>query len=125
MKKSTEKLLADLHALQTTRQRLLRVVIKERELAVGTVSEVSRKCGNPRCHCAKEGGHLQVSFLFKDKENGRRRCKLIRRDDEQRMLRAGENYRECRQAMQQLRAIDLEEKQILMALIEGRAIEYE
>jgi hypothetical protein len=64
-------------------------------------------------------------FLFKDKKEGRRRCKLIRRADEARMLRAGEGYREFRKDMKQIRAIDLKEKQILMALAEERAIHYE
>jgi hypothetical protein len=41
------------------------------------------------------------------------------------MLKAGERYREFREDIKQLRAIDLEEKQILMALAEERAISYE
>jgi len=41
------------------------------------------------------------------------------------MLRAGENYREFREALKRLRAIDKQEKQILMALAEKRAIHYE
>jgi hypothetical protein len=40
------------------------------------------------------------------------------------MLRAGERYREFREDLKQLRAIDLEEKRILVALAEVRAIHY-
>jgi len=40
------------------------------------------------------------------------------------MLKAGERYRKFREALKQLRAIDFEEKQILMALAEERAISY-
>jgi hypothetical protein len=40
------------------------------------------------------------------------------------MLKAGERYREFREDMMALRAIDLEEKQILMAIAEVQAIDY-
>jgi hypothetical protein len=67
----------------------------------------------------------QTLFLFNDEKEGRRKCKLVRRADEAWMLRAGECYREFREDLKQLRAIDLEEKRILMALAEVRAIRYE
>ena len=118
-------MLASLRQLHQERRRLIRRLTREHELTIGTVSVVNRKCGNPRCHCADGPGHPQTLFLFKDEEEGRRRCKLVRRADEARMLRAGERYREFREDMRQLRAIDLEEKRILMALAEVRAIRYE
>jgi len=94
------------------------------ELAVGTVSVVRRKCGNSSCHCAQGEGHLQMLFLFNDEE-GRRRCKLVRRADEQRLQAAGVRYRAFREDLKQLRAIDRREKEILMALREVRALHYE
>lgn len=125
MKMSRAKLLASLHPLHQERRRLIRRFKREHELAIGTVSVVNRKCGNPRCHCVDGPGHPQTLFLFKDPKEGRRRCKLVRRADEAWMLRAGERYREFREDLRQLRAIDLEEKRILMALAQGRAIRYE
>jgi hypothetical protein len=114
-----------LRELHKERKRLLRQLMQEHELAIGTVSLVRRKCGNPRCHCAEGEGHLQTLFLFKDQESGRRICKLVRRADEERLLKAGERYREFREGMKRLRAIDREEKQILMALAQYRALHYE
>ncbi len=114
----------ELNRLHKERRRLVRHLKKEEELAVGTVSIVKRKCGSPRCHCANGPGHPQTLFLFQDKKQQRRRCKLVRREDEPRMLKAGERYRKFREALKQLRAIDFEEKQILMALAEERAISY-
>ena len=125
MTMSRTKLLASLHQLHQKRRRLIRRLKQEHELAIGTVSVVKRKCGNPRCHCVDGPGHPQTLFLFKDEKEGRRRCKLVRRADEAWMLRAGERYREFREDMKQLRAIDSEEKRILMALAEKRAIRYE
>ncbi len=98
--------------------------MRDAELAVGTVSVVLRKCGNPGCHCARGDGHPQTLFLFNDEE-GRRRCKLVRRADEVRLHAAGKRYRAFRQDLKQLRAIDRREKEILMALRDMRALRYE
>ncbi len=125
MRKSRTKLLASLKELHQERRRLIRRLTRTYELAMGTVSVVNRKCGNPNCHCAEGPGHPQTLFLFQDPKEGRRRCKLVRRADEARMLRAGERYREFRGDLKRLRAIDLEEKRILVALAEERAIRYE
>lgn len=122
---SIEESQALLRKLQEERRRLLRRLTQKHELAMGTVSSIRRKCGNPNCHCAKGPGHPQVLFLFNDLETGQRRCKYIRKEDESRMLRAGKRYREFREAMKRLRAIDNQEKQILMALAKKKAIHYE
>jgi len=118
---SRTKLLDSLRQLQRVRQRLLRRLTQDHELAVGSVSVVRRKCGNPSCHCAHGPGHLQTLFLFKD---SKRRCKLIRRTDEARLHQAGKHYREFREDIKQLRAIDRGEKEILVALRDLRAIYY-
>ncbi len=125
MRMSRTKLLASLRRLHQERRGLIRRLIRERQLAIGTVSVVNRKCGNPNCHCVEGPGHPQTLFLFKDDEQGRRRCKLVRRADESRMLRAGERYREFREDLKRLRAIDLDEKRILVALAQVMAIRYE
>ena len=122
---SRTKLLASLHQLHQERRRLIRRLKREQDLVIGTVSVVNRKCGKPRCHCVEGPGHPQTLFLFMDEKEGRRRCKLVRRADEAWMLRAGERYREFREDLKHLRAIDLEEKRILMALAELRAVRYE
>jgi hypothetical protein len=46
-------------------------------------------------------GHPQTLFLFKD-EGGRRRCKLIRRNDEAYWRQAGKNYRQFREDLKRL-----------------------
>ena len=94
------------------------------DLAIGTVSVVRRKCGTPGCHCADGAGHPQTLFLFKG-DDGRRHCKLVRRQDEERLLRAGRRYREFRAARRQLRAINQREERVLVALMEARALKYE
>lgn len=124
MKPSRTKSLASLRKIHQERRRLIRRLTRKGELAIGTVSVVRRKCGNPTCHCVEGPGHPQTLFLFQDPKEGRRRCKLVRRADEAWMMRAGQHYREFREDLKQLRATDREEKRILMALAEGRAIRY-
>jgi hypothetical protein len=125
MARSRSQLRASLRQIHRQRRRLIHRLTRQHELAIGTVSVVRRRCGSPSCHCAEGPGHPQTLFLFKDPTDARRRCKLVRRADELRLLRAGERYREFREDIRRLRAIDLEEKRILMALAEARAIRYE
>jgi len=79
---------------------------------------------NPRCGCLSGQGHPQTIFLFKD-DQGRRRCKLVRRADEVRMHKAGDRYRKWRKALNRLRAIEKRQRQILLAEIKKKAIFYE
>jgi len=52
MMMSRKKLLAVLGELRQERRRRLRRLTRDHELAVGSVSVVARKCGNPTCRCA-------------------------------------------------------------------------
>ena len=110
--------------LQLQRRALLRRLAHVPEVAVGSVSVVPRKCGKPSCHCAQGGGHPQTLFLFRG-EDGRRHCKLVRQADADRLLRAGENYREFRANLRKLRAINQREEQILLRLLQQKAVHYE
>jgi len=114
---------SEMSSLERERRRLIRLLSSPHELAVGSVSRVRRKCGNPRCTCLSGQGHPQTIFLFKDVQ-GRRRCKLIRRADEVRMHKAGDRYRNWRKALNRLRAIENRQKQILLAEIKERAVFY-
>ena len=120
---SRKKLIEELRSLQKERNQLFRRFTREEELAVGSVSRVNRRCGNPRCSCSEGEGHPQVIFLFKD-EDGHRRCKLVRRVDETMMLAAGERYRQFRDDLKRLRAIENRQREILVALMGRRGLKY-
>jgi len=124
MAQSTSPLRHSLRRVHAERRALLRRLTRHGELARGSVSIVRRKCGKPECHCAEGPGHPQTLFLFKG-DDGRRRCKLIRKADADRWLRAGQHYRDFRADLKELRALNRREEQILMALMESRAIHYE
>ena len=114
---------SEMSRLQRECSRLIRLLTSSQDLAIGSVARVRRKCGNPRCGCLSGQGHPQTIFLFKD-DQGRRRCKLIRRADEARMHKAGDRYRKWRKALNQLRAIENRQRQIMLAEIKERAIFY-
>lgn len=120
---STTKLHRTLNRLQQEHRKLLKYLTGKHELAIGSVSKMRRRCGNPRCHCRQGKGHLQVIFLFNDSRRCRR-CKLIRRADENRMLQAANRYRQTRSHLRKLRAIQNRQRQILLALINKRGIRY-
>ena len=124
MTPSSTKLRSQLRALDTRRRALLRRTIRSDELAVGTVSWVERKCGRAGCHCAEGSGHRQLQFLFAD-AGGTRRCKLIRKADEERLLQANEHYRAVRDDLRELVAIQKREHALLMALTRTRGLNYE
>jgi hypothetical protein len=123
-KKSRKLFLSQLRRLQQERGRIIRLLTRDEELAWGSVARVHRKCGNPRCRCAAGKGHAQVIFLFKDERGESRRCKLIRKADERRMLKAGDRYRQFRADLKRLYAIENQIRQILVAIMEERAIQY-
>jgi hypothetical protein len=124
MNLSNTKLRRQLRVLDTRRRALLRRLLNSEDLALGTVSWVERKCGRSGCHCAEGPGHRQLQFLFAD-AGGTRRCKLIRKADEERLLEANERYRAVRDDLRKLAVIQKREHALLMALTRTRALSYE
>src|SRR3989304_9406662 len=110
---------SEMSDLERKRRRLIRLLASGHELAIGSVARVRRKCGNPRCGCLSGQGHPQTIFLFKD-DQGRRRCKFVRRADEVRMHKAGDRYRKWRKAVNRLRAIENSKRQILPGAIQEK-----
>src|SRR5437867_3114674 len=119
---STKKGRTSLRALEQRRGRLLGLFRRDEELAVGTVSEVRARCGKPGCRCARGKGHPQMRLLYA--QDGKRRCKLVRKDDEERIRTAGERYRQLKRALQQLGTLNSKEMRLLRKLIRRRAINY-
>lgn len=121
---STAKLLRTLRTLEARRRVLLRHLALSEELAVGTVSWVDRRCGRPGCHCAQGPGHRQAQFLFADAQ-GRRRCKIVRKADQDRLAAANQRYRLFRAALRELSGIDQREHALLTELMRTRGLRYE
>jgi len=123
MKNQEENLHKQLASLQAEHRSLLRLILRKDELAIGTVYKVHKRCGSPYCHCRKGPGHPHTFFMFTEK--GKRRCKFVRQSDVQRMKKAAERYKKCREALRRIKSIHLQEIKILMDLISKRGIKYQ
>ena len=123
MKIQEEKLLKQLKSLQAEHRSLIRFLLQKGELAIGTVYKVNKRCGSHYCHCKKGPGHPHTFFMFTEK--GKRRCKFVRQSDVQRMRKAAERYKKCRDALRRLRSIHSQEIRILMDLISKKGIKYQ
>lgn len=116
------QLLGQLHTLEQRQAALLAEALREEEFVVGTVSEVRARCGNPGCHCTQGAGHPQMRLLYA--EGGRRRCKLIRQADWDRLRRAGARYRHLRATLRALAALHGRELRLLRTLVRQGGLRY-
>lgn len=123
MAESNASLARKIAALQARRRALLGKLAQGEPIIVGNVYDVMRRCGNPSCHCAAKPGHRQTLLIYM--EGGRRRCKFVRRDDAERVKRAWQRYRECKRALQEFRALQKQELEVLRAQIQARRLSYE
>jgi hypothetical protein len=121
MSRGILKTISDLHR---KRKAVLSVLLKGEELAIGTVSIVKRRCGNPYCHCATEPMHEQAIFVFTDKK-GKRRCQHVRREDEERLTKGYRKYQEFKNALRKLKHLNSEELELLRAFADTRALVYD
>ena len=65
------------------------------------VYATQRKCGNPRCRCARGELHPRHSICFQDQ--GQRRCYSLTPEQRTQLQPQTDNYRRFREARRQLR----------------------
>jgi hypothetical protein len=124
MSKSITKLKIALARIQKERVALHRLILKDQDMAVGSVSVVKGSCGKSTCHCASgKTGHLQTIFLFKGPD-ARRRCKLVRQEDSDRLLKAHKYYADFRNSLRKLRHLSRREQTVGVAIRKERSLNY-
>jgi len=123
MGKSTPSLSSQIKSLQTRRRALLRTLTQGEPIVIGNVYDVMRRCGNPSCHCAAKPAHRQTLLIYV--EDGKRRCKFVRKADAKRIKAAWERYRECKRALREFRALQKRELEVLRVQIQNRRFSYE
>jgi len=122
MQMSSTSLKKNLRDILEKRKKLIDRLIISGPLVVGNVYDVMRRCGNPYCHCAVKPGHRQTLLIYTQK--GHRHCKLVRRNDEERIKQAWQNYRNYRKALGEIRTLNQRELSILRAEIKNRRFRY-
>ena len=119
---SRPKLRAALRALGRRRADLVVGMLRPEEFVVGTVSEVRGRCGKPGCQCARGEGHPQLRLLYA--AGGRRRCKLVRKADAERIRQAGARYRQLKGALRELTTLHARERRLLRAFVRQGGLRY-
>ncbi len=73
---------------------ILRAMLRPRVFLGGSVYELRTKCGKPNCRCQR--GELHRRWVRGESRQGRKRLRVIPREEEQRWRRWAESYREFR-----------------------------
>ena len=120
MKKSTGKARGLLEEVWRRREELLRTLLADEPLLMGTVYDTLRRCGNPSCHCAERPTHRQTLLVFT--KAGRRHCRFVRQADAESLRRAAGQYRAWRRALKDLQTLQNRERRLLKVQIRGKAI---
>lgn len=123
MGKSTPSLARRIKTLEKLRRVLIEKLANGEPIVIGNVYDVMRRCGNPSCHCAAKPGHRQTLLIYV--EDGRRRCKFVRKADAAQVKAAWERYRGCKRALREFRALQKRELEVLRAQIQARRLSYE
>lgn len=120
---SRTQLRTRVHALEQRKAALLAELLREQDFVVGSVSEVRARCGKSGCQCTQGAGHPQMRLLYA--EGGRRRCKLIRHADWDRIRHAGARYRQLRATLRALAALHGRELRLLRTLVQQGGLRYQ
>lgn len=120
MGSSTKKARESLQDVWHRREELLKILLADEPLLVGSVYDTLRRCGNPTCRCAKRPTHRQTLLIFT--KAGRRRCRFVRQADAALLRESAERYRVWRQALREFRTLQNWERGLLKVQIRKRTI---
>ncbi len=123
MRKSLSANLQTLRQLERQRRALLRRLLLSEPLLKGSLSHVKRTCGKPTCHCARRPAH--PVWVLATSSNSHRRCQVVRQADVQLVQRRLAAYRQFKEALRSLQAMERRQKALLLGLRDSRAWNYE
>jgi hypothetical protein len=109
--------------LDQERKRLQDLLLRPKEMVYGSFYEIYRRCGNPRCRCAK--GDKHQAKVLSLQEDGKTRLVYVRRSDEIWVGEQAENYRIYQKHMARIRKINEEIFEILKELRDSKLKRYE
>src|SRR3990167_2330095 len=120
MEKSSGKNIRTLEALWRKREELLKLLLADEPVLLGTVYDTLRRCGNPTCRCVKEPTHLQTLLTFT--QAGARKCRFVRQEDAPQLYQAAERYRAWKKALKEFQTLQNRETALLNVQIQKKAI---
>ena len=123
MKSRKTSLRRQILRLEAQRARVLQTLLSSQPLLRGSLSQATRTCGNPTCHCAQGPGH--PVWALATRQGVSRRCQVVRKADVEEVSQRVAVYREFRHALRRLQAIQKELKALLNGYLEERDLPYE
>lgn len=114
-----------LRSLRTAVNHVLDQLADTRPIIIGTLSLVKRRCGSPRCRCARGEGEGHATWTLLTKYQGKRRCQVVKKKDLEKVRRRVERYQALKEAIRQLKATDSEIYRTLRSVLEQRNEIYE
>ena len=121
--KKLQKVRERLRSLQKERRKLQRIFYRDEEMIGGSYGEVRICCGNPGCHCHRDGGHLATKL--QQWINGKLKNKIVRIADRERVGKAAANYKAHKTVLREIRQLNKEELELLKQIVELRTKKYE
>ena len=100
--------------LDSRRRKLQGSLLYPGEMIRGSLYEIRRSCGNPRCRCARGEKHVATCLSLPVK--GKKRLVYVRREDHDWVRKQAASYRDYQKAMAEIRKINEEIVSILAAL---------
>ena len=118
---------------ETTRRQRVRGLDKERSALVaaalrpasmtgGSVYQMARKCGNPRCRCARGEPHL--SWYLSERKDGRTHLTYVGARVPRELAERSRRYQEYQRRLARIRGIDREISRHLNAMRDGKTVAF-
>ena len=114
-----------LRSLRTAANHILDQLADTRPIIIGTLSLVKRRCGSPRCRCARGEGEGHATWTLLTNYQGKRRCQVVKKKDLEKVRRRVERYQALKAAIRQLKDTDLQIYRTLRRVLEQRNELYE
>jgi hypothetical protein len=100
------KLRQKVHRLDEQRRMLLQQVLRPSPMIAGSLYQMRRRCGNPRCKCAR--GHLHTSWYLSRRQQGRTKLTYIGKIVPDWLAKRIHRYQRHQKILARIRKIDAE-----------------
>jgi hypothetical protein len=100
------KLRQKVHRLDEQRRMLLQQVLRPSPMIAGSLYQMRRRCGNPRCKCAR--GHLHTSWYLSRRQQGRTKLTYIGKIVPDWFAKRIHRYQRHQKILARIRKIDAE-----------------
>lgn len=117
------KLRQKVHRLDEQRRMLLQQVLRPSAMIGGSLYQMHRRCGNPRCKCAR--GNLHASWYLSRRQEGRTKLTYIGRIVPDWLAKRIGRYQQHQKTLARIRKIDAQISSSLNTLRDEKLSSFE